>query len=40
MLRVLLLGILSLLARAAAPGRRLSRGLGAQSLEPPGSWDS
>lgn len=35
-----LLGILSLVARAAAPGRQLSRGLGAQSLEPQGSWGS
>lgn len=40
MLGVLLLDILSLLVQAAAPGRRLNRGLGAQSLEPPGSWDS
>lgn len=40
MLGVLLLDILILLVQAAAPGRRLNRGLDAQSLEPPGSWDS
>lgn len=39
-LGVQLLGILSLLAQTAALGMQLSRGLGAQNLEPEGSWGS
>lgn len=33
-------GILSFLAQTAALGMQLSRGLGAPSLEPEGSWGS
>lgn len=40
MLGVQLLGILSLLAQAAALGMQLSRARGTQSLEPEGSWGS